>query len=105
MPFYFESDVPKHKKKSKAKGQPRANHKHKYIEVALHTTWQGPYLRKHTTVSKAKVCEICGRVKENDWFGVKLQREGLTVEELIKNYPSWYLNDLMDKFAYKKEES
>ncbi len=101
MSFYSDYDIPKHKKKSKAKGQPRADHKHDYIEVALHTTWQSPYIEKRVTVSKAKVCQVCGRVKENDWFGFLTQRTEPTIEDLIKNYPNWYLDDFMDKFAHQ----
>ena len=39
----FENEIPKHKKKSKKKGQPRADHKHEYKEVVVHSWWDDPF--------------------------------------------------------------
>lgn len=104
---YSEKDIPKYKKKAKSKGQPRADHKHAYIEVALHTPWQDVYhpsMPLKFLVSRAKVCKICGRVKDNDWFNLRTQKEGLTTKDILEKYPHWYLEDFIDKFAHQKEK-
>ena len=110
-------DIPKHKKKSKKKGQPRANHKHIYETVLLthyyHLNVGKPYISEH--MYPTKVCTICGRIDEVDkdeslynvhpdpdvkrWM---VWRKDLSEKAL--GLPKWYVNDF-DKFAVKMEEN
>jgi transcription elongation factor Elf1 len=97
VPYNFhDNDIPKHKKKSQGKKTPRSDHKHNYIDVALVTLYDNGKLTK---TSKAIVCEVCGRIKSNDWFGTKSK---MSAEELEKNYPIWYRYDYMDMKATRK---
>lgn len=105
----------KHKKKSKKKGQPRADHKHIYEPVLLHHPWE-----KHTTkeiiIIKTvnMVCQICGRVGEcltgNEWYNTEDKLIGKfrfgtnKLNEKALALPHWWVNDYFDKFAYRKEE-
>ena len=61
------NDQPKHKKKSKAKGLPRADHKHQYETVLLtqffHTTeFKTGKPKIVEIVTPTTVCIICGRI-------------------------------------------
>ena len=60
----IEKDEPKHKKKSKKKGQPRADHKHEYKTVLLLNKYKNRYFPDKPTLYKmpTEVCTICGRV-------------------------------------------
>jgi hypothetical protein len=94
----FETEVPKHKKKSKKKGQPRADHKHEYETVVLHSWWHNPFkneMNEHTEV--CEICTICGRI------GTYITGRFFQTEELeydITNLNHWCINDYFkDKFA------
>lgn len=96
----IENEVPKYKKKSKKKGQPRADHKHEYEAVVLHSWWENPFKQgvtnEHTEI--CKVCTICGRIGDyitGHFFG-------------LDNYDTtgmdyWYVDDHFDKFAKKMD--
>jgi hypothetical protein len=99
----FENEVPKHKKKSKKKGQPRADHKHDYKEVVVHSWWDNPFKqgekREHDDI--CEVCTICGRIGKYitgifyDW-----DKNEYDVDQM----EHWYKDDWMDKTAKKLEE-
>lgn len=106
----FENDVPKHKKKSKKRGQPRADHKHEYKTVLLHSYFDSVYNPGEKIESKrpTKVCMICGRVGDVDFtrftyeeipnMPYRIDRRVIRNEESLEK---WYLNDFFDKFAHK----
>lgn len=101
----LENEIPKHKKKSKKKGQPRADHKHEYKEVVLHSWWDNPFKNnvriEHTEI--CKVCSICGRIGDSitgRFFGLEYSDYDTTFME------HWMVDDyFFDKFAKKMEES
>lgn len=106
------TEEPKHKKKSAAKGLPRANHKHIYETVLLYHYhhWKADHIAVHT--SPTKVCTICGRVDHIDTdpsYYVKKEsslRWLSHITELSKKalaLPKWEVNDF-DKFATKTTE-
>lgn len=101
----IENEVPKHKKKSKKKGRPRADHKHEYKEVVLHSWWVNPY--KHSErnehINICKVCTICGRI-DTYITCVVFQTEEEMKKYDIQNMDHWYVDDCFDKFAKKMEE-
>jgi hypothetical protein len=102
----IDDEVPKHKKKSKAKGLPRSNHKHKYITVALYVPIQIVGKEDVQSITKGSVCEICGRI-DDFGFGWHIEhfRDTMkTKERLLKKYPKWYTNNMFDKFAKKIED-
>ena len=99
----IENEVPKHKKKSKKKGQPRADHKHEYKNVVLHSWWVNPYKNgeKHEHTHIYKVCTICGRVGEcvaGMFYAIDPDKYDVTSME------HWMVDDCFDKFAKKMEE-
>lgn len=107
----FETDEPKHRKKSKNKGQPRADHKHEYKTVLLHRYFDNPFKTGEKDEHKlpVKVCMICGRVGNVDMSRYELveisdmpyrihKREIRDEESLEK----WYVDDYFDKFAHKQ---
>ena len=104
----------KYKKKSKARGLPRSNHKHKYETVLLHTTYnfKSGVPKNKQFIYPAKVCIICGRIKSTDkdpsYYVEKLINTDLpykvyskSLSEKALSLPKWYVNDL-DKFAVKE---
>lgn len=111
------NDIPKHKKKSKAKGQPRANHKHEYKTVLLHSFVP---LRRAGTIEEverltaSRVCRICGRLNGID--PEQYEQKEVTppspyfshfTESCIKNPESledWYCDGFLAKFAYRSKE-
>ncbi len=100
----FESEVPKYKKKSKKKGQPRANHKHEYKEVVLHSWWDNPFKQgvRNESTEICKVCTICGRIGDyvtGFLLGVDSSKYDMTSME------HWMVDDYFDKFAKKMEEN
>ena len=102
----FENEVPKHRKKSKKKGQPRADHKHEYKTVLLHSYMDNPFRQgekneyKHVT----GICTICGRVDTSSWR--RLLKEVVGNGDMdVKQLEKWYLEDYFDKFAKKMEEA
>jgi len=99
----FENEIPKYKKKSKKKGQPRANHKHEYKEVVLHSWWDNPFKQgvKNESTEICKVCTICGRIGDyitGRFFGLGYSDYDTTFME------HWMVDDYFDKFAKKMEE-
>lgn len=108
----FEVEVPKHKKKSKKKGRPRADHKHQYKTVLLINEYENPYRRGEVSIIKrpTKVCTICGRVGETDMsryeyieienMPYRIHERAITDEESLEK---WYVDDYFDKFAYKSQ--
>ena len=110
----IENEIPAHKKKSKKKGQPRANHKHMYETVLLVRYFRSTIGEPHTFESKlpTKVCTICGRIDYVDYDeslydmrqddNIKWARTRELSEKAL-NLPEWYVNDL-EKFATKMED-
>lgn len=106
----FENDVPKHKKKSKKKGQPRADHKHEYKTVLLHSYFDNPFKPgvKNECKQPVKVCMICGRVGNVDvgrYSRVEIPDMPYRIHERVirdeESLEKWYLDDFFDKFAHK----
>ena len=111
----FEDDIPAYKKKSKKKGQPRADHKHIYETVlltrCLHTKLEHPSVSEFARPTK--VCTICGRIGDVDWNDsfwteTDVSWGSLTIcekklNEMALSLPKWYVNDF-DKFATRMEE-
>lgn len=98
---FFENDIPKYKKKSKKKGQPRADHKHEYQTVVLHSYFDNPFEQgvKNEHQFICKVCSICGRVGE---YVDSLKYAGVNGKEHqwdLHGMEHWYLEDWLDKFA------
>ena len=112
----INDEIPAYRKKSKKKGQPRADHKHVYETVLLtryyHSNLGEP--RTSEQVYPTKVCTICGRIDEIDkdeslydvhpdpnvkrWM---VWRKDLS--EKAKGLPKWHA-DFFDKFATKMED-
>ena len=110
----LDKEEPKHKKKSKAKGQARADHKHEYIVARVYTPWYNQF--KDETVmleSVDKVCPICGRIENlkdrSLYYDKVLHIEGnyKRTEEVLnkkgKALPKYYRHKCFDKTAYKGE--
>lgn len=106
----FEVDEPKHKKKSKKKGQPRADHKHEYKTVLLHSYFDNPFKpgEKNECKRPVEVCMICGRVGNTDMgrydlveipdMPYRIHKREIRDEESLEK---WYVDDYFDKFAHK----
>jgi hypothetical protein len=112
----FDDEIPAYKKKSKKKGQPRADHKHTYETVLLTRYYHFNLGEPRTSESKqpTKVCTICGRIDEVDkdeslyevhpdptvkqWM---VWRKDLSEKAL--NLPKWCVDEF-DKFAIKVED-
>lgn len=105
----------KYKKKSKARGLPRSNHKHKYETVLLHANYNfnSGVSKNKQFIYPAKVCIVCGRIKSTDkdpsYYVKKLINTDLpykvyskSLSEKALSLPKWYVNDLFDKFAVKE---
>lgn len=98
-----EQEIPKYKSKSKKKGQPRADHKHEYKKVVVHSWWQNPFKQnvKDEHIEVCNVCTICGRI--GDYITARFfQTEEFEYD--IKDLEHWYVDDYFDKFAKKLEE-
>ena len=109
-------EIPKYRKKSKAKGLPRADHKHMYETVLLTKRYNGtdyktgrPRITEHQLPTR--VCTICGRIDYVDRdpkYYVRKQifdlpfkaHEEVLSEEALK-LPQWVADDFFDKFATK----
>lgn len=94
----FDEEVGKYKKRSTAKGQPRAKHKHEYVTVLLHEQYEWPDVKtgrepiKHDHIAPTKVCQICGRVEYVD------TDESYYVKNRIMNIPHLaFSKDLSEK--------
>lgn len=101
----IENDEPRHRKKSKKKWKPRADHKHEYKTVLLYSYMDNPFKQgekseyKHAT----KVCAKCGRVDTSSWRSIFEEVVGKRNTD-VENLEKWYLEDYFDKFAKKMEE-
>lgn len=100
----FENEEPKYKKKSQKKGKPRADHKHEYKEVVVHSWSENPFKqgerREHTEI--CEVCTICGRIGKcvaGMFYNWDLH------EYDISQMEHWYKDDWMDKVAKRMEEA
>lgn len=110
----IDEEIPAYKKKSKKKGQPRADHKHAYETVLLTRYYHFNLGEPRTSESKrpTKVCTICGRIDYIDddaslydvhpdtnvkWASVK------DLSEKALSLPKWRA-DSFDKFAVKVED-
>jgi hypothetical protein len=110
----IDDEIPTYKKKSKKKGQPRADHKHTYETVLLTRYYHFNLGEPRTSESKqpTKVCTICGRIDGVDydaslydvhpdtkikWAFVK------DLSEKALDLPKWRA-DSFDKFAVKVED-
>ena len=112
----MDDEVPAYRKKSKKKGQPRADHKHTYETVLLVRSYNYNLGEPRTSESKhpTKVCTICGRIGNVDcdeslyeehpcniitsWL---VLTKGLSEKAL--GLPKWRVDEL-DKFATKMED-
>ena len=111
---YIDDEIPAYKKKSKKKGQSRADHKHTYETVLLiryyHFNLDKPCVSEHK--QPTKVCTICGRIDYADydaslydvhpdtnikWAVVK------DLSEKALSLPKWRV-DGFDKVATKMED-
>ena len=114
MMFNIQDEIPKYRKKSKAKGQPRSNHKHIYETVLLITPFKVPDVNTGKQIQKerkypTKVCNICGRIDTIDydkkWYNTEehknLKWTYFTKElsDAALKLPVWFCNSYCDKFA------
>lgn len=112
-----------HKKKTKAKGLPRADHKHKYETVLLHSLIEkadyktGNRISERTTLP-TKVCALCGRVGHVDnspEYYVNVSAAGpvasfflgqkVELSDKALSLPEWHTKGFFAKFASKIEEA
>lgn len=114
----LDSEVPKYRKKSKAKGLSRADHKHVYETVLLTKKYNGtdfktgrPRITEHKFPTK--VCTTCGRIDCIDRDPKYYTRnqivdlpfiayEEVLSEEALK-LSKWFADDFFDKFARRLE--
>jgi hypothetical protein len=114
----IDDEVPAHKKKSKKKGQPRADHKHVYETVLLTKFYHGTDFKTgKPSVSEqslpTKVCIVCGRIDDVDWdesYYAKKEVSSVSfvafsreLTEKALGLQKWHA-DFFDKFAIKMEE-
>ena len=119
MNYYVDEPEIRYRKKSKAKGLPRADHKHIYETVLLTKRYHGTDFktgreRITETHIPTRVCNICGRINNVDRdskyyvrnpiydLPFKVCEESLS-EEALK-LPKWLAEDFWDKFAKKITE-
>ena len=112
--FPEEPEV-RYRKKSKAKGLPRANHKHIYETVLLTKRYHGTDFktgRERITETQlpTQVCTICGRINNTDRdskYYIKKPIVDLPIayeeslSEVALALPKWLAEDFWDKFAKK----
>lgn len=96
----IENDIPKYKKKSRKKGQPRADHKHEYKKVVVHSFIDSPFQQgiKNEYQDIHEVCMICGRIGRlisSGLFGFDDSKYNM------QDIEHWYVEDYFDKFAKK----
>ena len=107
----LEKEEPKHKKRSKKRGQPRADHKHEYKTVLLCRWSDHPFHQGERTAYKApsKVCTICGRIGDIDMSQYEMVQLECSSPYIIhqrvikdeENLEKWDC-DFFDKFARKR---
>lgn len=116
---FLINEVPKHKKKSKAKDLPRADHKHVYETGLLYTYHRfknflnnGEETREY--INPTKICSICGRIgvlDTNPIYYIEERKSKPFIyinKELSKDafkLPKWKAEDLLDKFATRMDEA
>lgn len=108
-----------HRKRAKAKGDPRADHKHNYETVLLHSLVEKidyntgtKIVDRHTLPTK--VCTLCGRVSHvdrNPEYYIKVSAAGpvagfflVQKEELSEKalaLPQWHTVGFFGKYASK----
>lgn len=110
---FINDEIPAHKKKSKKKGQPRADHKHIY-ETVLLTRFSHSNFGDFERVQPTKVCIICGRIgavdkDESLWEkhpDPNIKSWMIWMKELSEkalSLPKWKA-DAWDKFATRMED-
>lgn len=109
----LEDEEVKYRKRSKAKGQSRSDHKHRYIPVLLHCVFLDPIKKEEREiVTVDEVCEVCGRVNrtlsDSRWYDQEYHfmdrfpyREKV-LSERAKSLPNWYMDIRRDKVAHKR---
>ena len=111
-----ENEIPAHKKKSKKKGQPRADHKHTYETVLLTRYYRFNFGEPRVSENKqpTKVCTICGRIDYVDYdeslYAAHTDPNAKHCMVWVKDLsekalglPKWHA-DAFDKFATKMED-
>ena len=114
--YFPEEHEVRHRKKSRAKGQPRADHKHLYETVLLTRKYRGTDFKTGrpkitTTQLPTRVCTICGRINNTD-HDAKYYVSSLIPNMPFETYesqlsqtalelPEWLAEDFWDKFAKK----
>lgn len=115
---FIDDEIPAHKKKSKKKGQPRADHKHAYETVLLTKYYHGtdfktgkPHVSEQSLPTK--VCTVCGRIDDVDWDESYYAKKEVPfipfvayskeLTEKALNLQKWHA-DFFDKFALKSED-
>lgn len=113
-----DEEVGKYKKKSTAKGQPRANHKHEYQTVLLTKYYEGHNFKTgkpQTTeyIDPTRVCVICGRIDRIDrdpsyytdtlCQGIPFIAHKKELSSKALTLPRWFAG-FFDKFASKVED-
>ena len=100
----IEIEIPNHKKKSKKKGQSRANHKHEYKEVVVHSWWDNPFKQgvKWEHAEICEVCTVCGRTGKYV-SGMFYDWENNPKEYDMNGMEHWKKDDWMDKTAKRFE--
>lgn len=115
------NEKPKYKKKAKRSGTSKADHKHQYITVLLHTYWTPPGKKEPKVLQTVtKVCKICGRINSikpneralyydrceepvtnGDYTYVKVYEQ---LNEKGKALSKWYRHTIMENTAYAKAD-
>ena len=88
----INDEIPAYRKKSKKKGQPRADHKHTYETVLLSRYYHYNLGEPRTSESRkpTKICMICGRI------------------DYVDDDPSYYVKNKVPRIpflAYEKDLS
>lgn len=112
---FIDDEIPAYRKKSKKKGQPRADHKHMYETVLLTRCHHFNFGELRTSESKrpTRVCTICGRIDDVDndpSYYVRHKVSGIPflayekdLSEKALGLSKWYVDDY-EKFATKMED-
>ncbi len=102
----------RYKKKSRKSGLSRSKHKHEYKTVLLHHKYshskpheQDPLLIDY--LSATKVCQICGRIgnEDPDFYKAGVCGSWLTSSTLIPEafeLDKWHVDECMGTFAQKE---
>lgn len=108
--FVEEQEIPKYKKKSKAKGLKRSKHKHEYKPCLVHLEEEIPSInepsgkRKVDSYFYAEYCTICGKLTNPKFIEGKPLEERpeysvmLTNEEIKEKYKDLEVKEVQDYF-------